>query len=762
MILSVGRSTTSRNASATLAFHQFRKVAERANVIKIGIERVESKFRAKLHAEMVESFSVLGPRRDSRPEAICDGVELGKAYVAEGCEGSRKTARRLEQRQWSPKEIESADEQELENFARATPHTPQPSAAVQKLIPPGEGWTRYGEDMLINQQSQVCFVQIGPRAGQYLKLDSKSAGWEEVAAPHASREYPVSLCAASASLVRKGTKLDHAVLLNDITKIARLALKFPLSFVDTPACAYALFQGLRTAESAQWCAENFHKKLLPILAKKIHSYDLQELQGVLRKTLEALDSELLLSPHAFSGCAALLALVLGDRLVVAGVGRVRVALLPERGPAKPLLALCSGDPESLCELARVRRAGGVVHDGVLYSSLETVDEATRILSARHVFDVLQVDVDGPSDVRQIRSLYRKLALRVHPDKLPDGADPDAYKMAFARLESAKEALETMFQEDAACCRELHRVLRSEVRTRAGAAALLGTEEADDAEKASKEVSKKLQKMRHVAPDYERAEAVCLEAVATLQRGFTAEALPRQEALLRDGLSTSRAMGARDMRAPYEIVTMQPETAARSIPNGRYRVALLCGATAALSDDHLAKSAARFTRQPKASALRWCAQSDDKVSCSSALCIGLETSRPEEPTSKRLRTAAAGPEGTVRVRHILFSHQQLRQPDPLARRQGTARTVQEAEMAALEVLEKLLQAEQDPNLFLRLCRELSDCQSAVQPGTLAGDLGWLGRGQQEPSFEDTVFALGPKSFGDLVTSSRGIHIVQRLA
>lgn len=33
--------------------------------------------------------------------------------------------------------------------------------------------------------------------------------------------------------------MDRAVLLNDITKIARLALKFPLSFVDLPACVLA-------------------------------------------------------------------------------------------------------------------------------------------------------------------------------------------------------------------------------------------------------------------------------------------------------------------------------------------------------------------------------------------------------------------------------------------------------------------------------------------------------------------------------------------
>lgn len=776
MILSQSRNTQKpRNTSATLAFHQFRKAqqeegeeaAARNDVIKIGVERVDGKHRAKLYAEVVKSFSVLGPKRDSKPEAICDGIELGKAYLAEGGEGARRASSRLQLRAWSPKEIVDADEQALEAFSNMKAAAPAKSATVeQKLIPPGEGWTRYDEEKLVNQQSQVYFVQVGPKAGQYLKWDAAAQKFDDVGTPHVSKESPITLSAASASMVRRGTKLDRAVILNDVAKIARLALKFPLSFLDTPACAYALFQGLRTAESAQWCAENFHKKLLPILAEKIHTYEVKELEEVLRRTLEALDSELMLSSHAFSGCGALLALVLGDKLVVAGVGRVRVALLPERGPARPVLALCAGDPESAEELERLREVGCIVRGGLLHSSLEGLDEAGRILAAKHVFDVLGVDPNATVDAKQVKTLYRKLALRVHPDKLPEGADPIAYKMAFARLDSAKDALDAMAAEDATACRELHRVLRSEARTRAGAAALLGTEDAEEAEKASKTLWKKLEKMR-AAPDFAKAEAVCREAVATLKRGFSAEALPRQEALMREGLPASRAMGARDLRAPFPLVLMKPDTASRILPNGRHRVALLCGATAAISDEALAASTAKLTRHPKASALRWCADAGDKAAaCSTALCIHTDTTRgTEEPAAKRQRTAssaAAGTEGTVRVRHILFSHQQLRQLDPGARRQGAAKTVQDAEMAALGALEKLVQAGKDPNMFLRLCRELSDCQSAAVPGTLSGDLGWLGRGDSEPIFEDAVFALAPNTFGDLVTTSRGIHIVQRLA
>ena len=42
---------------------------------------------------------------------------------------------------------------------------------------------------------------------------------------------------------------------------------------------------------------------------------------------------------------------------------------------------------------------------------------------------------------------------------------------------------------------------------------------------------------------------------------------------------------------------------------------------------------------------------------------------------------------------------------------------------------------EPNAFVKLCREHSDCASAEQPGTLAGHMGWVARNEQEPPMED---------------------------
>jgi len=787
MSLLTSKPTTSRNASATLAFHQWRKgqeeageaAGERANIIRIGIEQVKAQFRAKLTLEIAKCFTILGPSRETKPEAICDGLEIGRIYVGEGSASARKCAMRLVERKWSEADKEGADARDLENFSiPASQLGGQGGAKSRYLIPPGEGWTKHDEDTSIHERSGVYFMQVGERAGEYLKRNPETKRLEEVGVPHRPREYPIKLGPGSASFVRKGAKLDRAVLLGDIAKIARLALKFPLSFVDTPACAYALFQGHRSSEAAQFCAENFHKKLLPILAEKIHTYETWELQDVLHRTLQALDSELLKAPHAFSGCSALLALVLGERIIVAGVGRVRAVLLPENAKAKEKrLLTCSGcfDPtpsmgdeaSGIEERDRAIEAGAVLRDGLVFTptgNQAELDDAKRILAAASPFQVLQLDLSEGFEHKQVRSAYRKLALRVHPDKQAEGADLGAFKAAFARLDAASDKCQALLEQDAPATRELDRVLRSEVHTRAGATALFGTEDVDDANKKIKDIGRKLDGLRQVAnAEVERAMAVFKEAVATLERGFSKEALPRQEAVLREGLSTSRAMGARDLRFPYPIVQMKPETAATTIPtDGRYRLALLCGATAALADDALRKSTVKLARQPKASALRWCSDSDASWNSSFAICIGMDATggrSEDQPPAKRAKSTGAGPEGTVRVRHILFRHQQLRQPDLMARREGNHKTAQEAEMAALGALEKLVQ---DANQFLKLCRELSDCQSASQPGMLSGDLGWIAKGQADPIVEDVAFSIGPNQFGDVVTSARGVHIIQRLA
>jgi hypothetical protein len=358
----------------------------------------------------------------------------------------------------------------------------------------------------------------------------------------------------------------------------------------------------------------------------------------------------------------------------------------------------------------------------------------------------------------LKTAYRKLALRVHPDKVQDESEKDSYNKAFTRLDGAKDAIETMLNADGEACRELHKVLRFEVSSRSGAAELLGVDAAattdtdtvvSEAEKAAKRQIKRMEKMEvstrmaGVAEDYILGVAICNEAVETLRRPCSAEALPRQEALLRVGLPTSRAMGARDLRFPSSIVLMEPQSACWHVSN-KCRLAMLCGATAAMSDEQLLSSTSKYKRMPKTSALRWCLDADAEAPTVGAMCIRFNVKGSEQrkelsgPAAKRLRSGLGGQQkaGTIFLRHILFRHQQLKIGDPRARREGVAKGPGEAEIAALACLEKLLA---NPAQFTKLCKELSDCQTADQAGQLAGHLGWVARGEQESALEERHFS-----------------------
>eukprot|EP00435_Cladocopium_sp_Y103_P065367 s557_g27.t1 len=418
-------------------------------------EHVAKSFTALLTCNIkvpyMKAVNLEGPPRAGRREAVKDGMELGKKFLAEGEAGARSVCLKLKKTKWTPQQLVNVDEKDL-----YTNH-PLPGfrdsqelfAKEAELFPPGEGWIRHSPTMLVHQHSHVYFVQSGEKAGKYCRQGA-GGQWVDIEAPHAPQDYDIKVRAASASCVRRGTKFDRAVILNDVTKIARLSLKLALSFVDRPASGFALFQGLRTPEAAQWCAENFHKKLLPRLAEKIHVYKTEELQEVLEATLSELDTEVMKSAFPFSGCSALLALLLGNRLVVAGVGDCRVLLLEGEGKASSASRLldCEGRLEDEEEQLRFWQAGGMVVDGLLHhQQADKLDDAKRILCAPSVFDVLLAP-DDELDVKQVRGAYRKLALKVHPDKQKDkdSVELKAYQYAFARLEESKERLEAMIEE----------------------------------------------------------------------------------------------------------------------------------------------------------------------------------------------------------------------------------------------------------------------------------------------------------------------------
>lgn len=68
-------------------------------------------------------------------------------------------------------------------------------------------------------------------------------------------------------------------------------------------------------------------------------------------------------------------------------------------------------------------------------------------------------------------------------------------------------------------------------------------------------------------------------------------------------------------------------------------------------------------------------------------------------------------------------------------------------------------------FLKLCKEHSVCPTAQKGGGMCGDLGWVSREAQRKfgkEFQDAVSVLRPGDWSDIVVSSEGLHIIQRIA
>ncbi|CAK8990714.1 unnamed protein product [Durusdinium trenchii] len=180
-----------------------------------------------------------------------------------------------------------------------------------------------------------------------------------------------------------------------------------------------------------------------------------------------------------------------------------------------------------------------------------------------------------------------------------------------------------------------------------------------------------------------------------------------------------------------------------------------------------------------------------VACARLLPEEAEGPTAPEAPAKRLKTGStspiftAGTGGTgsgkadqVRLRQILLRVKPGAGPpvmDPI-RRSQVKRTQEEAEAEMLEILLKL---EADGmKSFQKVCREVSQCPSALKGGDLAGDMGWLDRvkgvGIQQDKAKQGVrpqvpaavlkaaFELQVGEVHDLVSTEIGVHLLQRTA
>lgn len=88
--------------------------------------------------------------------------------------------------------------------------------------------------------------------------------------------------------------------------------------------------------------------------------------------------------------------------------------------------------------------------------------------------------------------------------------------------------------------------------------------------------------------------------------------------------------------------------------------------------------------------------------------------------------------------------------------GPEMTLEEAKQKAREVLTNLKQQIEDGADFAELAKKYSDDPGSAAQG---GDLGWFGRGQMVPEFEEAAFSLQPGQVSDIIETQFGLHILK---
>lgn len=180
---------------------------------------------------------------------------------------------------------------------------------------------------------------------------------------------------------------DRHVVVKDLAKAAK-SLKIPVDSLDKPLALFAIYDGHSGTRCSEYCAQHFHKKLLPRLAKvsirREQSVE-EQIPLALMAALQELDEDFMAKYRTDrSGCCVQIALLVGRRLYAAGLGAARAVLFEEKteqGQAWEATALHKvHDLANAEELARVKAAGGSVVDvapGVKFVGMPDFEKRLR-------------------------------------------------------------------------------------------------------------------------------------------------------------------------------------------------------------------------------------------------------------------------------------------------------------------------------------------------------------------------------------------------
>lgn len=759
---------------------------------------------SKMVGDKYEDAKVRGPRRKKRAEAIQDGLDLRSACRDAPkdmkLEAAQKRSVELLFTTWQPQELPRDDyvyQEEVEKPMR------------QRLArkPRGTGWQRVGDKEFFRHCSAP--MAFDPVKGRYLKVDSVTNSYVDCDMPHDPIEYPLVVNTGASLVGQTDEDLNapdrpRSMLLKELVKTGA-AMKTPLFFLDQPAACFALFDGVRGGAAVEWCSKHFHTKLLPQLSASITSWHDPDLRDLFQSILAELDVQLVQQAGCcWEGVSVSIALLLGDRLVVASLGGTHALVIGPNGSWRSLDGRHS--PVSAEEQKRIKAVGaeiegeasgcGVVQAPFVHKSLRprewqiqeeaTADEEVRrVLEASpDVFATLGLSPEDTVDGKAARSSYKKLALKVHPDKAPEELKVRA-KEAFDKVEKAAAAVEAFCETDVEATQCLLRVLHGAgsskaSMTRATAVTVLGAEDdvtPEEAGKKGRELREQITKLGMLTdgnyghPDQAEAVRMIEEAAEAIAEPSALTASKGEGFTALKPVQVTRALGLRDLKLPRKVVSSEAQIDILHLESlGAHHLVLLSSGATCLSDQEVINRVKGFSGQPKAASLLVAADAAARNAALKAkgpqrfgCCIvGVFEVGPGyvEPAAKKAKKEGSD---KVRVRHILLKHKDLKQKmDPQAHLKSkgpVTRPLAQAERELMRLKETLTK---DVSQFPALARKFSECKSALQPGQMAGDLGWISKGTQDPALEEAVFALEVNGLSDLVTTARGVHIVQRYA
>ncbi|CAN3375778.1 hypothetical protein DIURU_003792 [Diutina rugosa] len=111
------------------------------------------------------------------------------------------------------------------------------------------------------------------------------------------------------------------------------------------------------------------------------------------------------------------------------------------------------------------------------------------------------------------------------------------------------------------------------------------------------------------------------------------------------------------------------------------------------------------------------------------------------------------DGKVRASHLLIKHAQSRRPKSWKSPDGITLTRDEAIVKLRGFQKRILNGE------IKL-EELAETESDCSSHEKQGDLGYFGRGQMQPAFEEATFGLNVGEISDIIETDSGVHLIHR--